>query len=82
VTAAELDALLGLIGAEPTLLDPAPAYSREALEARVAEGHVCLRCGAASQAAFIVWASAGGRWLDLCMACAFWLRDGLQTLWG
>jgi len=73
------DGMLHLLAAEPTLLPLAPADAAEHIERRCQdEVHSCLRCGEWARVAYIAHPKdAGNRWLDLCYACASWLRNNL-----
>jgi hypothetical protein len=73
--------MLRLLKAYPSLLPPAPTDNLgAAIERRTRdEVHACLRCGQRAQVAFVahvprVVGPADNRWLDLCAACADWLR--------
>lgn len=70
-------AFLGLLKAEPTLLDPAPAGWNEGAVTRRTrdEVHSCLRCGGRAAVAFVALTDAGLRWLDVCPGCAMWLQN-------
>lgn len=66
-----VEGLLHLLAAEPTLLPAAPAdTSGVEIEARRSSGeHACLRCGQPATTALIAEIpDHGKRWLDLCMA--------------
>lgn len=65
-----VDGMLHLLAAEPTLLPLAPsAASGDDIAARVAAGgRACLRCGQPAATALIAdTPHHGRRWLDLCM---------------
>jgi len=70
------DGMLYLLKAEPTLLPEAPADTTVAQmeHRRVDEVHACLRCGERARNAYVADTKLGYRWLDLCHACAHWLR--------
>jgi hypothetical protein len=71
----DADRFLILIRDNPTLLPAAPVDTAAAMEHRARdEVHACLRCGKRAQSAFIAATKLGNRWLDLCAACAHWLR--------
>ena len=73
-----VDGFLHLLKAEPTLLPEAPSEASAAHidQRRLSETHSCLRCGESAQEAFVADTEIGPRWLDLCHACAGWLRKG------
>jgi hypothetical protein len=75
--------MLHLLRAEPTLLPAAPAGPvglGSAIEhRRKDEIHACLRCGKRAHCAFIAHTDLGNRWLDLCWACADWLRRSIDA---
>lgn len=73
--------LLHLLGAEPTLMPPAPATATgsDIEHRRHDEVHACLRCGERAEAALIADTKLGKRWLDLCMGCLVWVRTTATT---
>ncbi|MFC8290058.1 hypothetical protein ACFUJ0_06150 [Streptomyces sp. NPDC057242] len=76
-----VEGLLHLLAAEPTLLPVAPTNaSGEEIEARRQSGkHACLWCGQTAVMALIVKTpDHGQRWLDLCMAHFVQVRQADQ----
>jgi hypothetical protein len=73
----EAAALLHLLKANPTLLNPVAGTAPIALQMRHRgqdEIHNCLRCGQRAAQALIADTKIGPRWVDLCMGCVSWLH--------
>lgn len=73
----DADSFLWLLKTEPTLLPQAP---KEVTGAQMNfraydEIHSCLRCGKRASQALVAATNLGPRWLDLCHACRYWLRQ-------
>lgn len=76
------EAFLHHIKANPTLLDPAPEYPDEWVEAinrrSQDEAHACLRCGKQAQYAIVASTPGRPRFLDLCHEDLYWLRKHMD----
>ncbi len=77
----QVEGMLYLLKAEPTLLPPAPADATgtHIERRRHDEVHACLRCGQRARCAYIAEMETGNRWLDLCAACDHWLRSAERS---
>lgn len=64
--------LLDALRFQTDLLEPVDGVlTALAFHTHLAEGHLCLRCGASASYAFVIDGGVlfGLRWLDLCAAC-------------